>query len=162
MSNFISLDPGIRGCGVAFFESGELRRACYLRNPVRHGDDLDAVAAMSRAIFGRFPYAKSVAAERMQIYAERSEKDPNDLIPLAGISGAVASLVGAGVWYKPFAWKGNIPKGEEFTRRVLSRLSITERSTVEDAGHLSHNVYDAIGIGLFHLGRFAKKRVIPR
>jgi hypothetical protein len=40
--------------------------------------------------------------------------------------------------------------------RVLGRLSEEELSKIEHVGAKDHNTYDAIGIGLHHLGRLRK------
>lgn len=169
----LALDPGLRGCGVAVFNDEVLAWAGYTRNPVK-GDGLDAVVCMARAVKDVVPVTRdvggvTVVAERMQVYtAGKGKGDPNDLIPLAAIVGGIAAMFCGttprtpSTWYKPREWKSTMPKGDAFTARVLERLSEFERSAIHECGALSHNVYDAIGIGLFHLGRFTRRRVIAR
>lgn len=165
----LALDPGIRGCGVALFVDDQLERAEYIRNPVAKGADLDAVKAMVIEVTACAGAVDKFAAERMQVYRQGKQKgrDPNDLIPLAAIVGGVSLCAREPTWFVPRDWKYTMPKaktGEEYIieRRVNERLSESERLNIRDAGALSHNVYDAIGIGLFHLGRFNRRRVFPR
>ena len=80
--------------------------------------------------------------------------------------GAVAALLpGADVaCYTPGEWTRGIPKkttGSAKTGpralRILSRLSDAERAVVPD----SHDALDAVGLGLYRLGRFERRRVLP-
>lgn len=172
----VALDPGIRGCGLALFDHmGYLHAASYVKNPVKKGDDLDAVLGMVNAVVVQClrPLLPDYIAERMQIHRQGKRKgDPNDLVPLGGIATGVAMELHAHTarWVYPREWKGNIPKPEPgeplgeylIYQRVMDRLSESERSTIQYHGALSHNVIDAIGIGLFQLGRFKNKRVIAR
>ena len=82
---------------------------------------------------------------------------PNDLITLAFLAGRYAGrcVTGAVSTVFPHQWKGNLSK-EVCAARVRFRLSPEERKVVDvlkvPAKQL-HNVMDAIGIGLFALGR---------
>jgi hypothetical protein len=161
----LAVDPGIRGCGVAVFKADRLVHAAYVPNPVKHGYDLDAVLGMARAVVGKTESVDTVVSERMQVYAPGKGKgDPNDLIPLAAVTGAIAALTGARLttWVLPRVWKGTLPKGAAFEARLFERLTNDERSAIQYCGSMLHNVYDAIGIGLFQAGRFDRKRVFPR
>lgn len=175
MSVLVALDPGIRGCGVAAFgDYGQLTDAAYVKNPVKKGDDLDAVLGMINALMAwRSLFSPSYIAERMQVHTQGKRKgDPNDLTPLGGIATgyAVALRPRNARWIYPREWKGTIPKpppGEPLEayliyQRVMARLSESERSVIQYHGQLSHNTFDAIGIGLFQLDRFQPKRVIAR
>lgn len=103
--------------------------------------------------------------ERPTIYPH-SKARPNDIIVLAISAGRLAEKVGAKkeTWYLPRQWKGQIPKTKKITdyiiyKRVLNNLSDTEAQTlawmlgVAPTGH-DHDVVDAVGLGLHHLGRF--------
>lgn len=170
----LAVDPGIRGCGAAVFDGGLLCRADYVRNPVAKGDELEAVRAMAHAVLREMSAygCHELAAERMQVYPPGKGKgDPNrSLVPNVAIIGGIAAQLPTAVWFFPHDWKGNIPKpasGRPFEenlmyQRVMLRLSESERSSIQYAGALSHNVFDAIGIGLHALGRFKAKRVIAR
>ncbi len=175
----LAVDPGIRGAGVALFVESELRAAAYVPSPLRTGNGPLECVAVAEAVDAWL--AKSgcelgaldeLAVEWPQIYtAGKLVGDPNDLLPLAGVDVAIfarahsrrtSAAVLRVAHYLPHAWKGQIPKGEVFNERVLTRLTPAENLRIERAGRLSHNVLDAVGIGLFHLGRFERRRVFPR
>jgi hypothetical protein len=187
----ISLDPGIRGCGVGYWGGTTLRAAEYVRNPIRHGNSPVAIVEMARAIrYSRMWEMRwdpaGLAVEYPQIYAERHQKgNQDDILPLVGIGMALAALYAeTGPWpldrYLPHEWKGSI-NADVMIGRVKARLTKGEwavitfpENTCADCRNqfgspfcrkstcLAHNVFDAIGIGLFHLGRLEKRRVIAR
>lgn len=100
----------------------------------------------------------TVVIERPQVYvAAKLKGDPNDLISIAGVVGAIGTLYWQDgskiVTYLPREWKGTVPKAVT-ELRVDKRLSDDEKKRVEwPAKSLSHNVYDAIALGLFYAGR---------
>lgn len=193
MTPLVSLDPGIRGCGLALFQGGELHGAWYVRNPTPKGNAPDAVQSMAGAlallINARAGGELILVVEWPQIYTfGKGKGDPNDLLPLVGVSMALMGLLHASpsrvfletFRYLPREWKGTIDP-EEICRRVRRRLTPFEfsmvdlpsstcepcldRTSVRDCSKstcLAHNVYDAIGIGLKHIGRFDAQRVIAR
>lgn len=185
----LAIDPGIRGCGVAFFRDSQLAACAYVRNPVRTGSGADAVVAVACEVaeWRRFAsgskYADEIAIEIPQAYVVgKSKGSANDLIPLAGVAYAAAALVGGHVTsYSPAQWKGQLDK-EVVQRRILgatcaevlasgartprpgtARLSEAEYGiadeAVRQAKSLAHNLVDAAGLGLFHLKRFDPVRV---
>ena len=110
-------------------------------------------------------------AEWPQVYQRgggRTRGDANDVIPLAGVGCALAACFPTinAKEVSPHEWKGQVPK-EAIAARVESRLSEAERAAY-DAGlaavapSLRHNVSDAVGIGLWGLGRFERRRVVSR
>jgi hypothetical protein len=181
---FLALDPGIRGAGCALFDEAgaELRAAAYVRNPKRSGNGPAECVALAQAVdewLGkavvnlRIGNLDEVVVEWPQIYtAGKQIGDPNDLLALVGVDAAVCALASCGrpvrlTHYLPRAWKGQLPKGEVFETRVLDRLVGTEVFRLDTAlaqtpASLRHNVYDAVGLGLAHTGRFDRKRVFPR
>lgn len=182
-----AVDPGIRHCGVAVFgfhgmrdgggriPHAELDRCALVRNPLTEGDGLAAQGAMARAVaewLKRTRGADGVDAlvlERQQVYTrDKSSGDPNDLLPLAGVVNGVNVLVASLALADPLprAWKGTVKK-DMTTRQVLARLTPTERARVDGIdgpwvpAKLLHNVVDAVGLGLWYLGRL-RQRVIER
>ena len=94
--------------------------------------------------------------EMPQIYP-RTPVPPNDIVKLAFQAGMYAGRMGNAEYVTPHEWKGNLPK-ELCGRRTLGKLSPEEREVYEKcvkgvAAGYRHNVQDAIGIGLFVLGR---------
>ncbi len=164
----VALDPGIRGCGVACFTDGVLDRAGYVKSPARSGNSAAECIAMARAVESFYEgEASEVAVEWPQVYASTRDKDPNDLLALCGVDTACAVVLapnGRVVTYRPREWKGQLKK-EACHFRLRSRLSPEEALVLAEAETLAksmaHNMLDAVGIGLHHLGRLAPRRVIP-
>ena len=160
MSCLLAVDPGIRGSGIAVFNHGTLVHASYVRSTRAHGDGPAEVLAMAQAIMTRctnhFLAVTEIVVEWPQVYrAGKLKGDPNDLLPLAAVAGALAAIKSGAISsrYRPNEWKGQLPK-DVANARVLARLTAFEHPTIESTPkpHL-HNVIDAIGIGLHHLGR---------
>lgn len=141
----IAIDPGVKACGVARFDDrGVLRVARY--EPVEElHDSLDD-----------FLYGDSLVVEMPRIYPGSSQQkgDLNDLLNLAAIVGRCEALYGSMCRERvfPAQWKGQVPK-KIMTARILSKLSKVERDCIVHAGAKDHNIIDAIGIGLWKLGR---------
>ncbi len=167
--SLISLDPGIRGCGVALFRGGRLEACDYLKNPVLKGDDVDAVLGMAdEVVKWRRLHCPLVVPEFVfehpRVYTiSKSKGDPNDLMPLVGVAYACAGYIAGhkSVRVFPATWKGQLTK-EACEARIRSRLDTAELAvldaTVHRVGAKAHNAVDAVGIGLHAVGRFAPKR----
>lgn len=168
----VTLDPGIRGCGLAYYLGGELRAATYVRNPIKSGDGTAAVAAMVEQLTHRLSLwgaasqaPRALAVERPQIYTYGKGKgNPNQLIPLAEIGAGLACAMrwGALHTYLPREWKGTID-GDTMVARIsatgpASLLSADEHARVDlPCASLAHNAWDAVGIGLHRLGRLTTR-----
>lgn len=203
----VAVDPGLRGCGLAVFESRpvvyeasagldttpfELMHASYVLNPARHGFEFEAAREMAdmlrRSVEAVLP--TSINPRRFGYYAvdqffgecpvsytAGSQKgSQNDLIHLAGFIYAIACLPlfsdASLKFYEPRQWKGTIEKGtaqvdkssgeitsDGMQARIMGRLSPAEVAKITRAGALTHNVIDAIGIGLKGLDRLEPRRV---
>lgn len=160
---WIAIDPGLRGCGVSVWtDRGELCGASYIpgakegRGPQAWRVLAEAVAryACSVAPYGQI----NLILEVPQVYVRaRSKGDPNDLIQVAAVVGALTGKLmvpGADcVAYLPAEWKGQTPK-EITTARAQAALQADELSEVKlPAKSLQHNVWDAVALGLYHLKR---------
>ncbi len=162
----ISVDPGIRATGVGVFMDKTLISSQYLYNPMSKGLGPDASSAMAWAVHEWLIYTfpnlvGSLVMEWPQVYTV-SKGDPNDLLPLAGVDAALVALLRVpSTHYLPFDWKGQLPK-EVMCQRAFERLTDDEKTKVHNVGALTHNVLDAIGVGLHHLGRLKPKRVFAR
>ncbi len=137
----LSIDPGVKGCGVACWIDGRLLAAEYAKD------------------VGMFAPFDVLVIELPVVYTQSKWKgDPNDLIELAYVVGRLAERAerwGAEiVRYKPREWAGQVPK-EIRWERAEKLLSEDERAKIDwpTAKGLRHNVFDAIGIGLFYLER---------
>lgn len=150
----ISIDPGKSGLGWASFFDSRLIGAGIFENIT----DLHKF----NYIFVDFLKTREpriVVVEVPQIYQQRHWKgDPNDLVDVAVIVGVVVAAASAYTkpqLVKPHSWKGNRPKATD-NMYTLSLLKPDELKVVEDCGVSKsklHNVIDAVGIGLWKLGR---------
>lgn len=181
-----SIDPGINGCGLAAFQDGVLIRASYVRPQKGYASDTTArrVFAMASSLhLGMSGMDPTVVIERPQVYREVHLKgDPNDLLPLAEIGGCLMGLLGKPIiQVLPRQWKGTVDP-EVMIQRIKERLTPEEFSKVVHPENscltcrtqetklfctkphscVSHNTYDAIGVGLHFLGRLERRRVICR
>lgn len=135
----MSVDPGVHQSGVAIWFEHRLHRAFLLLNP------FDGITTNELAI------------EIPQAYHDRRQQkgDQNDLIALAVAAGEIIGRLGIPTTrYLPRQWKGQVPK-DVMVERIKKHLSQEELKRIElpSARSLQHNVFDAIGIGLHHLGR---------
>ena len=162
--NLLSVDPG-KCTGYAVFDGGLLRRAGVASVPSN-----TPLPEKVRRIAGEFTgFYDEAAYELPQVYTrDKSKGDPNDLMPLAAIIGGFVMRFPETkhTLYKPREWKGQLTK-DACHARITERLSEEEARTLIHSlsfvsATLRHNALDAVGIGLFHLGRLTKKRVYAR
>jgi hypothetical protein len=155
----MSIDPGLRGCGVAFFtDSGVLEWASWVKNPTTKGRGPAAWDTMANEV-RKIPYfevTRKIFCEMPQVYPGMPKTDVNDLLDLAGVLGAVTANASAEIFHcAPAEWKGQVPKAM-MNERVMKLLSTGELLKVVSVGALDHNTYDSIGIGLFFLKRMKR------
>ena len=150
----ISIDPGKHSLGWARFDDERLT-ACGL---LRWKDWASMAGGMSwmQERLGSEP-STLIVIEVPQVYRQRFWKgDPNDLIDVALVAGAAGMIFGPGIKFiRPHEWKGGRGKNVDHPL-TLSRLSSSERVELDKLDvpkSLRHNVLDAIGIGLWKLGR---------
>lgn len=142
----IALDPAKRRCGLAIYHGTELVRGCtlYAQTTFRVASlvrqEIDNYATNPRAV---------VLVELPKTYDDQRAKDPN----LAGLHELIDiidnALPNAVLATHPSEWKGGVPK-DICARRIRSVLSNTEIGAMSD---MSEDTYDAIGLGLWYLGR---------
>ncbi len=149
MDALMAVDPGVKSMGVACFSRDnkllwvELERA-------------DSLYEMLGNVSGYVYKNVHTVVERPQVY-RHGPGDPNDLISLALVAGAwggSADRTGLIEFVLPRQWKGNVPK-DIHQPKILASLDPDERQLVEGIRpkSLRHNVIDAVGIGLWKLGR---------
>jgi hypothetical protein len=169
MAILLAVDPGLLHPACALFVNDELVKASRVKIP-RGINTKTPILERTRAIaLAITDYVQvipdTVVCEVPQIYTrEKSKGDPNNLIPLAVMGGVLAGLyVNARVLGpRPREWTGNVPKSEDGDPwqsprgiRIWSRLTPAERLRVVP----SHDAIDSVGLGLFGLGRFERRRV---
>lgn len=156
----LSCDPGLRGSGVGVFEDGKLVRAAYVKSPERIERGPPAWRAMAHAVSGWVgtDSIDTLVLEVPQVYRAGQQKgDPDDILQLAGVDGAVVGMIWSSSvkWYLPREWKGQVEKSI-MVRRIEKLLTPEEVSVIEACpASLRHNIIDGIGLGLFYLKRMA-------
>lgn len=155
----LAIDPGLRGCGLAYFVEAELVHANYYLNPVRKGGGPEAWFGLGESIFFDFKErgfrVDHYVVEVPQVYRNFTRGDPNDLVEIAAVGAAIGATfpIKKAVGYRPREWKGQIKK-EIHHPRILGQLSPAEQANIhEHRKTLRHNVIDAIGLGLYYLER---------
>jgi hypothetical protein len=151
----LALDPGFRkkqrNLGCALFEAEELSFADVV-GEIHHvpwiGYAPQHLRSRSRAVI-----------EMPRWYPREHEIDVNDLLDLACLVGRLQGrLEEKGVDVElvyPRTWKGTVPK-DIHNKRVLAALSKEELALLPKrprAKDFDHNLLDAVGIGLWKLGR---------
>jgi hypothetical protein len=150
----LSIDPGKHHYAWAWWLSGKLQDCG------RTGNDWERCQGLVQELYGVI--FDTCVIELPQVYQQRKWKgDPNDLIQVALTVGAL------GAWIqmhspaevklvRPHTWKGSVPK-DIMGNRILSKLETREEKIVKLAGaglgNKKHDVVDAVGIGLWSLGR---------
>lgn len=136
--DLISIDPGIH-TGIACWYNGRLLYAGTLFPPTA--------------------FYKECVIEIPKIYPKAQQKgDQQDLITLAFQAGKLAQATGAPTVHPvlPQTWKGQLPK-DVCWLRCQALLTSEELSLIPKlAPSILHNVQDAIGIGLWKLGRLKR------
>ena len=147
----LAIDPG-KSTGWALFRREELS-ACGLVDPTK-GE--------------RPPRHEGLDVCVVEVPCHQHSDTPsltNDLFKTAFRAGQLAESTGCRdiVAVSPHAWKGSVPK-DLHNERVLKRLTEDERKILYAACRadgkkvsvsLLNNVIDAVGLGLWYLGRGA-------
>lgn len=137
MTRLLAVDPGTT-TGWALFEDTTLVRCGTTRGSALH----------------MLPQADELVIEQPRM--RRRHPRPDDVLKLAKLVGEIVARYPRNTCIAPETWKGQLPK-DVCWARVLKCLWPGEmRITEAPLGKLDHNAKDAIGIGLFHLGRFKR------
>lgn len=188
LGEMISLDPAFgvhSSVGVAHWRAGKLvgcARVQLEKLPDRQAAEESAGGRCQRMgrtvlqwIAARNAEPRTYVYEWPQVYrAARSPGDPNDLIGLAAVGASVGMALALLMAQRnigleiltctPGDWAGQLPKvksGDPWKsqrgQRIAVRISPAEREAIPR----SHDALDAVGIGLYVLGRFERRRVFP-
>jgi hypothetical protein len=141
MGSLVAFDPGTYS-GMACFYGLDLMSCRLIESPWRP----DICCSRETDCVCEFPFLYP---------GGRGKGDGNDLLKVARIAGLLTAPFSEDrvrLVY-PRTWKGNVPK-EVMLDRILEKLSETEKARLPKLPKGKfHNVIDAIGIGLHHLGR---------
>lgn len=189
MRVIVAVDPGLRGTGLAVFGGQTLHWAGYVVSGVARVRGPSAWYAMGQAaakalvnvtpdiVVVEYPQARPKGKSR------QGNARPSDVLELTGAAGALTMLfLGMKVrvdGVKPEGWKGQMTKRQDHRRtlHLISRTGEFERIQSVGGGlaalragigrpdglpsnNLDHNTMDAVGIGLWAVGR--GRAMLPR
>jgi hypothetical protein len=159
----ITIDPNLRGCGVARWERGALVRAEYVENPHTEGRGYKVIADLAEAVHTSTCFIHGdrecpIIIEHPRVYPGMAKVDLNDLLDVMGVGAAVAAKRWAYVQHVfPSEWKGTMKKAA-MLERIASKLTDAERAVVQKTNKSdTEDILDAVGIGLWKLGRLSTK-----
>lgn len=169
----ITIDPNLRGCGVACWSGDKLQFAAYVKNPTVSGRGYAAFVSMAVAVgeylVDRVLYENRapVIIEHPRVYPGMPKTDLNDLLDVCGVGAAVAHrLEGFGVngygyvevkTVFPSEWKGTMKK-QAMLDRIAEKLTPDEVMVVQRTNKSdTEDILDGVGIGLWKLGRLSTK-----
>lgn len=174
---------------MALFHGGELASAAYVKNSASKTDDLGArVQRLASAVHlvalrHRYGGDLSIVIVEWPRFYPGKHVSGHALLSLAGVAGAIFGTF-RGVEHRtvtPPEWKGSIDP-DAMIARVRGRLTESEQrvvtfphGTCEDCRSiggafkacikrscLAHNVFDAVGIGLWAVGRLQARKAVAR
>jgi hypothetical protein len=163
----ITIDPNLRGCGVATWFKGKLMSANYVKNSREIGRGYEVAVLMGSLVGGHIGLkgvwiCGPVVIEHPRFYGSTHQKgDPNDTLD-CGIIGATCALAlrnyGPVESVFPSDWKGQLPKQKMLTR-IWEKLSDEEKAVVQKTNKSdTEDILDAIGIGLWKLNRLTTRK----
>ena len=156
------LDPGLRSVGVSIWERGELAGA-YLVGPVPRVEDIGQQATTLAAAVREIAHLTHVLVECPRVYPGGRTRNPNDLLDLSVVVGALCASAADCLTVEPRAWKGARDGDAFIAGCVQPSLTPAELRRVELRGvaaGLRHNIWDAVGLGLWYFGRLHSGRVL--
>jgi hypothetical protein len=147
----LAVDPGKRACGAALYYGGELLRAAAVRGYRTGGGPevwkflgVGVAAWVGEVVVGR------LVVERMHHYTG-SQVDADDLLELAGVSGAVVASLPRWRAEYVFAsdWNGQVPGPvrRERTQTWVAAQGWSARVDLNTTQRHQEDVWSAIGIG---------------
>jgi len=162
----LTLDPGLRGLGVGIFLHGKLTATDAIC--ADEGEDANqqrAIGTAAAAWFREFRPGRWAAEDTALVFERmvlrRGRLDAvGSIIELSTVSGVVLGLVSAAgvISVEPAAWTGGRSKETVNHVRIRTRLDEAETAVLETAlrsciPRHRIEVLDAVGIGLYALGR---------
>jgi hypothetical protein len=176
----IAIDPGVHSMAIAVFGDNGVLLDAWNEKDTRSSiegllnETLERWGSPSVRLINRLQShirlggvdRNLIVGERQVVYpgAKGLKTNPNDLLDLAMCAGAFygalcVEMQSALQVVAPAEWKAQVPK-DITKKRIEALLSHSEPLSIKKGGEM-HNVYDAIGIGLFALGRARKGMVLP-
>lgn len=155
----VSIDPGLKECGVAVWEDGVLVAAYLVQTPLDDTtEDIDLrILAMGDALESALPSGVDrLVIERMEPRKDKQAAWSN-LLDLAYISGRASGQASEVRFLRPSVWTGKRNKMQNHPR-IRARLSAAELEALAEGLRAcpkgNHKeLLDAVGIGLYDLER---------
>lgn len=130
---FAAIDPGVDYLAWAIFDTGHLTRAELRRDDLCcAGVSFGVIEAPSRAF---------------------DDVRESDIFDLAIAAGEIGRGFRHRLYVTPQTWKGQVPKAIHQRAHIWPKLSETERALLPTKKTELKHVLDAVGIGLWYLGR---------
>lgn len=165
MAWLVALDPGW-SVGLAVFHNRQLVRCARVEETkadkalplaTRLAQTRERVHQQLHAMIGDQYLAAAYCAEWPQIYMGLKAQgvDANDLLHLAAISAAVGGSFASMALYTPAVWARSSKKDTKKPTKSPRYYVISKSLDAPELALLppQHDVIDATGIGLHHLGR---------
>lgn len=177
----ITIDPNLRGCGVACWSRGVLQSATYVKNPRETGRGYYEFSILAQCVVahvineeGRLRqisrpsiHEGPVIIEMPRVYPGMPKVDLNDLLDVCGVGSAVAAELARMSTHRgldctlqtvfPSEWKGTLKK-QAMLERIASKLTQEEAPRVQRTNKSdTEDILDGVGIGLWKLGRLNTK-----
>ena len=155
----LAFDVGLASIGTALFIKRKLVLSWLQEsNPTKaRGPDAWKHAARTYQDYGLCP--DSIVIETMKIYKPQDIRkviDARDILELQGIAGALANQWPDSIAYgvEPGGWKGQIKKQTmtNLIRATVKAYDWDSKIVLPSANELAHNVYDAVGLGIWAHG----------
>lgn len=163
MKTLISIDPGFGyrgGTGYTLWHDSRFVKAGLAKSEAE--DLTERITAIFAQVSAAVGTAEEVVIEKPRSYKlDKQKGDQNDLIDLAIVVGRMLPLgTKKMTLVEPATWKGQVPK-DVIKLLVLGKLDGEEPDELKKCLQgitpgTQHNVYDAVGIGLHHLRRWAR------
>ena len=128
---FLSVDPGLRGCGVAIWtDANQLARATYVKNSER---DLCGPIAWRAMADGVYDYAGIRLPMVIEWQQHRHSDTPAITKAILEVQGVVGALVGTCTTdlltqYLPSEWKGTVA-ADVLTERIPGSSGLSRRGS---------------------------------
>ncbi len=171
MKHLLSVDPGTNCLGWARWREGVLVACGFISTDAKQQRSQKFSDIRYRiAVTPAFHPEKHRWEERRDLHEavhaiceypikyEKDKVDPNDLIAVAAVAGMAVAYANTMQYVLPGDWKGQTPKPKKksdgpyiIAERVKRTLSREELSLVDPDSPF--DVWDALGIGLWKLGR---------
>lgn len=148
----VGIDPGLKRCGWAVCDEGQLVSAGITQI---FSNDITEICELHLQQINK----QYVTLDATHIVIERMQKDGRDwdVMDLNVIAGWLGHSLGADAMPQPRDWKGGVKK-EVHQARMLKKLSDHERSIFDSIPKTyRHNAIDAWGIALWGYEKFSRQ-----